>query len=96
VSKGVFTPYIAAKMELYFGRASSQRELRLLPYLQHVLINDGYIDQRRINDEERAILVILAEEGHIQQWMPTLSVTKQFWDFIAEILWDSYVPPSAK
>ena len=89
--RGTFTPEIAAKMKAFLGRPSSQNELRLLPYIQNVLMNDGYIDQRRINNKERDMLALLVEEGHIESWIPVLVVTKTFWTFMSEILWISYV-----
>jgi len=89
--RGTFTPEIDAKMASFLGRPSSQLELRLLPYIHAVLINHGYIDQRRINNDERDLLALLTEEGHIESWIPSLVVNKQFWDFMSEMLWISYV-----
>ncbi len=73
------------------GREISLRELRLLPYLYHVMINARELDPMKITGEERGILQRLKSEGHLAGGMTGLSMTKEFWDYIGEVLWLSYV-----
>lgn len=73
-------------------------ELRLIPYIQYLLTNSEDIDQRKINDNDRKILAQWESEGHFTRTRIKgkvgsyeLSVTKEFWDFMCKVLWQSYV-----
>lgn len=73
------------------GREITQIELRLMPYIQYLMVNEQKIDPNRINPEERAVLKKWREEGHIEGGASGLSVTKFFWQYINEVLWETYV-----
>ena len=45
--RGKLTPEIKAKSEELLGYAITQRELRLMPYIQHVMMNDQRLDLNR-------------------------------------------------
>lgn len=66
-------------------------QLRLMPYLMYVSMNEQYIDQRKINNDERDILSKWQDDGHIVDIEPTLKFSKTFWDSMCEIIWTSYV-----
>ena len=69
------------------------RELRLLPYFQYLLVNHMPVDMRKINSEEREILRKWRDEGKITfSCISTVTTTKEFWDWMNNILWDSYIP----
>lgn len=68
----------------------TQAEVRLMPYLQYCLMNDRRLDLRRVSKDELKILDKWAEEGKISYGLLYLVCTKEFWDFMAEILWLSY------
>lgn len=54
--RGQLSPEIERKSRELLGYAISQQELRLMPYVQHCAMNDGYINQTRVNPQEREIL----------------------------------------
>ncbi len=78
--------------EKELGRPLSCRaELRMLPYLDFLMKNEQRIDPRKINSEERVILQELKKQGHIRGGVCGLSMTKEFYDAIQQILWIAYV-----
>ena len=79
---------IAKKM---LGREISESELRLLPYIQFTMMNEQKLDIRKISPEERKILKRWKEEEHIEGGSCGLAITKEFWDFMNEILFECYV-----
>lgn len=89
--RGTFTDEAKAKMEKFLGREASQAELWLYPYLQFQMMNEQRIDPARLNPEDRKILSKLHKEGHIKGGTSGLVMTREFWDFINDILFDTYV-----
>jgi len=73
------------------NREISLGEIRLMPYIQYVMVNERLIERRRINDIETKILYDWEEEGFIKLLPSRLEVTKKFWDFINDIVWEAYV-----
>jgi hypothetical protein len=73
------------------GRRITLRELRLMPYVQYVMMNEQVIIPSRINQEEREVLSNWRKEGHIEGGASGLMITKEFWDAMSEILWLGYV-----
>ena len=66
------------------------RELRLMPYVQHCVMNQLNLLPDRINQDERDILSKWRENGWLIGGASDLSVTKQFWNAMHEILWEAY------
>jgi len=92
MGRGMTTPKIQKLAKELLGIESlSIRELRLMPYIQYVMVNDQKIDPRKINSEERAIFMDWKKEGWVVGGMTGLSITKEFWDAINEIMWIAYV-----
>lgn len=91
-SRGQLTPEIERKSRELLGYVISQQELRLMLYVQHCAMNDGYIDQRRVSAQEREILRQWERRG-FGGFGPDLSIEKSFWNAISEILWLGYVMP---
>lgn len=75
----------------FLGREITTTELRLYPYLDYVMKNEQKIEPIHINQEDRGILRILKNEGHIEGGASGLSMTKEFYDYINQVLWFSYV-----
>lgn len=84
------------------GYEITQRELRLMPYIQYQLANNQRIDPRSINEEERQILIDWVNKGYVIDGVSIkgrpmmsenakLKVTKKFWDSMLEIIWLGYV-----
>ena len=89
--RGQLTDEIQKLSQELLGIELTQRELRLIPYLQYQMMNEQVIDPRRINGEERQILSKWREAGFILGGASGLEMTKQFWDAINQILWLAYV-----
>lgn len=85
-NRGVLTDEIKNKYGI------TRKELRLMPYLQYLLVNQIPIDPRKIDQEEREILQKWRNEGKITFSMKDpCSATKEFWDQISDIIYDTYV-----
>lgn len=89
--RGKLTDEITKVAETFLGRKITVTELRLYPYLDYVMKNEQKLKIERINQEERDILSILKKEGHIEGGITGLSMTKEFYDYIQEVLWVGYV-----
>lgn len=89
--RGVLTDEIKKKSKEMVGYEISQRELRLLPYIQYVMTNEQRIDPNKINQEEREILSKWRKKGFIEGGASGLSITKDFWDFVCEAVFLGYV-----
>jgi len=93
--RGMLTSKIQEISIKYIGREISLSELRLIPYIQYVLCNEQVIEihgrLRKVNNEEIEILKEWEKHGYIHNIYNTISVSKEFWDFMCEILWYSYV-----
>lgn len=89
--RGMLTPEIQALAKDFLHREITTTELRLYPYLDFVMKNDQWIDPRKINQDERQVLAILRQEGHIEGGMSGLSMTKEFFDYLNNVLWAGYV-----
>ena len=69
------------------------KELRLIPYFQYLLLNNMPVDRAKIDAEEREILKRWRDEGKITfSCQECCTSTKEHWDWMNEVLWDSYVP----
>lgn len=75
----------------FLGRDITRTELRLYPYLDYLMKNEQKIDPQRLNQEDRDILKVLKQEGHIEGGMSGLAMTKEFYDYINQVLWHTYV-----
>ena len=68
-------------------------ELRLIPYFQYLLVNHMPVDPAKITAEERTILQNWRDAGKITfSCTGPVTASKEFWDFMNEVLWDAYVP----
>ena len=85
--RGVCTEEIANKYNV------TAKELRLIPYLQYLLVNYMPVDIQKVSKDEREILGKWRDEGRITfSCNHPCTITKEFWDFINNILFDSYIP----
>lgn len=90
-NRGELTPFIKARMEAFLGRETTVAELRLLPYIGFVMVNDRAIDPKKVNREERDILALWRAAGYIEGGMSGLALTREFYDFVQDILFFGYV-----
>jgi len=90
--RGHLTEAIEVRAKKLLGVESfTQKELRLMPYIQYEMMNNQRIDPNKINSEERAILSDWRKRGWIDGGASGLGMTKEFWDAMNEILWMGYV-----
>lgn len=83
--RGCLTPKLEA-MNL------TQAEVRLMPYVHYCAINCTRIDIEKITGQEMDIIDKWVEEGRISNdvFDKKFSVTREFWDLMNEVLWESY------
>lgn len=101
--RGVLTERIKNFAENFLKRSFTQAELRLYPYIDYTIKNGGFLQNDKLDRNEISILKNLANEKHIRfernsngnYGIPRLGynieLEKDFYDFINQILWLSYV-----
>ncbi len=89
--RGVLTEKIQEIARARIGREITTTELKLYPYIDYVMKNNQRLDISKINGEEREILSMLRKKGHIDGGASGLDITKEFYDYIQEVLWEGYV-----
>jgi hypothetical protein len=90
-SRGQLTPDAQTIAQQFLGREITQTELRLYPYIQYTMMNSQKLDASHINPDEREILSVLRKEGHIDGGVGKMSVTREFWQYLSDILYETYV-----
>lgn len=87
MARGLLTNEIKEKYNI------TLKQLRLLPYFQYLLMNESRLDASKIDAEERIILQRWRDEGKITfSISEPCTCTKEFWNWMNEILWESYIP----
>jgi len=89
--RGQLTDRIREKAKELLGYEISQTELRLMPYVQYVMLNGQRIEPIHINSDDRKILSKWRKAGYIEGGVSGLLITKEFWDIINELLFLGYV-----
>lgn len=89
--RGTLTQAIKDKSQEMLGHVITVRELRLMAYVQYIMMNEQRIDPNKINQEEREVLSKWRTAGHMEGGASGMAITKEFWDAMCEILWLGYV-----
>jgi len=89
--RGNLTKRIKSKSKELLGYEISQVELRLMPYILTVMMNEQRIQIRHCNQDDRNILQKWREAGHIEGGASGLQITEEFWNIICEIVRLGYV-----
>lgn len=89
-NRGQLTTAIQEKAMTFWGREIDQTELRLYPYIHFCAINSRKIDPAKVSAEERKIMRRWKDAGHFEGGMSEMNMTKEFFDFINEMLWLGY------
>ncbi len=89
-SRGELTPRVQSAAKASLGREITITELRLIPHVQYVMVNERRLEPRHINQEERDILAKWRKAGWIEGGAGGLCMTKEFWNAMHEILWVAY------
>ncbi|MFR4369004.1 MAG: hypothetical protein ACLT4F_09505 [Clostridia bacterium] len=90
--RGILTTEIQNKANSFLKREISQKELRLYPYIDYSIKNgcQGW-SYSKMDEKEIKILNRLYDERHIIYSPEKIIVTRNFYDFIQDILAISYV-----
>jgi len=88
--RGEFTKAVQATAKRVLGHGISIEELRFMPYLQYVLMNEQRFDRCKVRPDEAKIVESWKKLGYIAQDYP-VRVSKAFWDAMLEILYTAYV-----
>ena len=89
--RGMLTDRIKEKSKELLGYEIDAVELRLMPYVLYVMMNDQALDIRKINGKERDILAKWRSAGHITGGASSMGITKEFWNIICELCFLGYV-----
>lgn len=89
--RGQLTDRIKEKSKELLGYEINQEELRLMPYLQYIMVNEQFINSSKINGSERKILSKWRKEGYFEGGANRMSMTKKFWDILSELIFLGYV-----
>ena len=89
--RGQLTEEIQKLSKDFLYREITVHELRLYSYLDYQMKNEQKLDPRRVNQEDRDVLSVLRVEGHIEGGASGLTMTKEFYDYISQVLWLGYV-----
>lgn len=85
-TRGQLTEEITSKYGI------SIMELRLMPYLQYLLVNHEPVNPAKMRNGEREILQRWRDEGKITfSCTESCTITKEFWNTISDIIFMSYV-----
>ena len=89
--RGQLARRIKEKSQELLGYEICRRELRLMPYIIDVMMNNQRIEPNKVNSEERAIISKWREAGHIEGGAGGLCITQGFWNILCEIVRLGYV-----
>jgi hypothetical protein len=100
--RGMITDKIREKSIELLGYEINKLELRLISYVDYVMKNEQYIEVFRINNPEMNILAKWVRLGFVvdgitkkgrpnKSELKKMVISKQFYDFMQEILWLGYV-----
>lgn len=89
--RGMLTERIKEKSKELLGYEISQKELRLMPYIIHVMMNEQKLDPEKIDQEERKIMADWREKQWVEGGASGLNVSHYFWTSICEIVMLGYV-----
>lgn len=89
--RGMLTQAAKDKAKAFLGEEITQTELRLYPYLDYCWKNGGNINPSKISGEERKIISLRREQGHLESHSFINLPTRAFYDFVQDILAECYV-----
>lgn len=91
MGRGTLNERVQSAALMTLRRRITKAELRLMPYIQFMMMNEQRLDPNKISAEEREILSQWRKEGWVEGGAAGLAITKEFWDALSECLWVSYV-----
>ena len=88
--RGQLTEKVQELAREYLGREISVIELRLYPFIDYCIKNGGYMDRHKLSREEIDILHAY-DEDKCKRSQGYVYVSKDFYEYIQKVLWESYV-----
>ena len=82
--------HLDKKFQKMLGRDANKNEIRFFPYLMHCLM-DQYVDRNKLKKHELDLLQDYQNKELLVKQGTNIGCTKEFWDFINEIVYDRYV-----
>lgn len=90
--RGMLCESVINKSKEFLRVEISQKELRLYPYLDYIWKNGGRIDLSKVDNEEMDIIDTRINEGHMLVDSDSkIYPTRKFYDYVQDILADTYV-----
>lgn len=90
--RGQLTDQLSTLLKTVTSHEITQQELRLMPYLQYLLLNGQRIDPHKITPLERQVLSDWRKRGWLEGGAGSdLAITYEFWTIINLCLWHAYV-----
>lgn len=90
--RGMLTDEVQSIAKSFLGREIDIRELRLYPYLDYCLKNNSEWNLEQVKDVEVEKLNILQTEKHVMYGISYFRCTREFYDYLQNVLALSYVP----
>jgi len=89
--RGQLTQRIKDKSKELLGYEMDVTELRLMPYILTVMMNEQKIKPEHCNQDDRGILSKWRKADYIEGGASGLQITEEFWNIICEIVRLGYV-----
>lgn len=89
--RGMITDRIKKLSKKLLGYEINTTELRLMPYVHYVMVNEHKINPIKVNQEEREILSKWRAAGYIEGGAGGMGITEEFWNIINKIIFLGYV-----
>src|SRR5680860_988453 len=100
-NRGQLTQRIKQKSKELLGYEITQKELRLFAYIQYKLANEQMLKPEHLAMEDKVLLAVYSQKDWILSGVTNgkgrpkmgekLSVSKEFWNAMCEIIWLGYV-----
>lgn len=90
--RGMLTDVAQKKAMAFLGEEITVKELRLYPYLDYCWKNGGYVDRRKLDEEEQDVIIHREKQGHLKREYGGYNTpSRAFYDFVQDILAETYV-----
>ncbi len=90
-NRGELTKEVQEIAQERLGRDITLQELRLIPYVQFVMVNEQVVSRHKMTPDGYVILDKWEKEKLISLNGPCVEISKLFWDFVCEVLYWAYV-----
>lgn len=90
-NRGILNDVVKEKSLAFLGKEITKEEVRLYHYLDYVWKNDSCIRLDKVDAEEISILTLRGAQGHLKIHGSYVYPTREFYDFVQDILAEAYV-----